>query len=190
MAFSFPVVEAVRQRRTVYRFRPAPLPDGLLEELLAAARFSPNHKHSEPWRFVVVRGDALGGLADLRVELQRERAARDGKPVGNVDALRAEVAEAAAAVYVLQVAADDPVRRREDYASCAIAAYILQLAAWERGIGARWNTGQITRGEKVRGFLGLSEGEEVVCCLLLGYPAEVPADWLHRPVQEVTRYIE
>lgn len=190
MTSSFPVAETVRQRRTVYHFRPDPLPDGLLEELLAATRFAPNHKHTEPWRFAVVRGEALGRLADLRVELQRERAARDGKPLGNVEALHAEIAEAAAAVYVLQVAADDPARRREDYASCAIAAYILQLAAWERGVGARWNTGQITRGEQVRMLLHLQAGEEIVCCLLLGYPAEVPPEWRHRPVSEVTRYIE
>lgn len=187
---SHPVREAVRQRRTVYNFRPESLPEGLLEELLETARYVPNHKHSEPWRFAVVRGRGLSRLADLRVELQRQRSAKDGKPLGDLAALRAEVEEAAAVVYVLQAVADDEKRRQEDYASCVIAAYVLQLVAWEQGVGARWNTGQLSRGTAVREFLGLGDHEEIVCYLVLGYPAAVPQDWEHRPLPEITRYIE
>jgi len=185
-----PVSRTVRQRRTVHVFKPAALPDGLIEELVELARHAPNHKHSEPWRFVVVRGDAVGRLADLRVELQRLRAARDGRGAGDLAALRAETADAQAVVYVVQALAGDERRRREDYASCAIAAYILQLAAWERGVGVRWNTGQLAAGEAIRGFLGLREDEDTVCCLSLGLPAEIPADWRRRPLDEVVRYIE
>ena len=187
---SHPVAETVRQRRTVYRFRPEPLPQGLIEELLESACHVPNHKHTEPWRFVVVRGDAIERLADLRVELQRRRAAKDGKPLGNLELFRAEVSQAAAAVYVVQVAADDEKRRQEDYASCMMVAYALQIVAWEQGVGARWNTGQLTRGDLVREFLGLGADEEVACCLLLGYPEAVPPNWSQKPLEEVTRYIE
>ncbi len=187
---SYPVSETVRHRRTVYRFQARTLPEGLLEELLETACHVPNHKHTQPWRFAVVRGTALARLGDLRVELQRQRSAKDGKPVGDLAALRAEVEEAAAVVYVLQSVADDDKRRQEDYASCIIVAYALQLVAWEQGVGARWNTGQLTRGKAVREFLGADEGEEIVCCLVLGYPAEVPPNWSHRPLGEITRYIE
>jgi len=188
---AFPSVRAaVRQRRTVYHFRPEPLPDELIDDLLETASCVPNHKHTQPWRFAVVRGQALARLGDLRVELQRQRAAADGKPLGDLDAVRSEVTDAAVAVYVLQVEAEDPKRRQEDYASCAIAAYILQLAAWEQGVGARWNTGQITRGDAVRAFLGLEASEAVVCCLLLGRPADLPPGWRRREAREITRYIE
>ncbi len=187
---SHPVAETVRQRRTVYSFRPESLPEGLIEDLLEAACHVPNHKHSQPWRFVVVRGKAVGRLADLRVELQRERAAKDGRPVGDLAAFRAEVAQAAAVVYVVQAVAEDEKRRQEDYASCMIAVYVLQLVAWERQVGARWNTGQLTRGEAVRSFLDLGAREEIACCLLLGYPEQVPPDWSRKPLQDVTRYIE
>ncbi len=187
---SHPVAKAVRQRRTVYRFRPGPLPDGLIEEMLEMASHAPNHKHTQPWRFVVVRGQAIARLADLRVELQRQRAAKDGKPVGDLAAIRAEVEDAAAVVYVLQAVVEDEKRRQEDYASCMMAAYALQLVAWEREVGVRWNTGQLTRKEAVRSFLGCRDGEEITCCLLLGHPEEIPPDWKRRPLQEITRYIE
>lgn len=185
-----PVLEAVQQRRTVYHFLDQEIPAEILSELLSAATYAPNHKHSQPWRFVVVHGTARSRLADLRAELQLERSARDGRPPGNLDALRQEVTEPSAIVYVVQRLDADEKRRHEDYASCAIVAYILQLAAWERGIGARWHTGQLVTSPKVREFLQLQEDEEPICYLALGYAAEIPADWRHTPAEELTRYIE
>ena len=187
---NYPVLDAVRQRRTVYRFRAQEIEPEVLSEILQAATNAPNHRHTEPWRFVVVRGAALGRLAELRVALQQERAARDGKPPGDLEALRAEVTQAAAIVYVLQHMDPDEKRQREDYASCAISAYILQLAAWERGIGARWHTGQLVTSAKVRAFLSLADDEQPFCYLALGYPAEVPKDWRKQPAEALTRYVE
>ncbi len=186
----YPVLEAVRQRRTVYRFQDRPIAPEVLDELIEAAANAPNHRHTEPWRFVVVRGDALQRLADLRAELQLERSARDGRPPGNLDALRLEVTQAAAIVYVVQHVDVDEKRRHEDYASCVISAYILQLAAWERGIGARWHTGQLVTSGKVRPLLGLSDEEEAVCYLALGYPDESPKPWRKKLAKELTRYVE
>jgi nitroreductase len=188
----YPVLDTVRQRRTVYRFQDRPIAPELLDELIEAAANAPNHKHTEPWRFVVLQGDALHRLADLKVELQVERSARDGRPPGNLDALRQEVTQAAAIVYVVQHVDEDEKRRREDYASCMISGYILQLAAWERGIGARWHTGQLVTSPKVRPLLGLPDDEAPVCYLALGYtdPEESLKAWRKRPAKELTRYIE
>ncbi|MDA8344158.1 MAG: nitroreductase [Thermaerobacter sp.] len=185
-----PVFQAVRQRRTVYRFRSQEIAPEVLSELLEAATNAPNHRHTEPWRFVVVRGAALSRLADLRVELQMERSARDGKPPGDLDALRREVTQARTIVYVIQHLDADEKRQREDYASCAICAYILQLTAWERGIGARWHTGQLVASRKVRPLLGLADDEEPICYLALGYPDEEPKPWRKKTAQELTRYVE
>lgn len=188
---NLPVSTAVRHRRTVYRFREAPIPDGLLEELLEGATMAPNHRRTQPWRFVVVRGDGKERLADLRLRLAEERSRADGKPLGNRDALRRDLTEPAAIVYVLQTADTDARRRREDYASCAIAAYILQLSSWERGIGARWHTGQLAGDDpRVRSFLAMSDEEEIVCYLALGYPKEVPQAWDRTAAPQLTRYIE
>ncbi len=186
----FPVLDTVRQRRTVYRFTDRQIEREVLSELLEAAANAPNHRHTEPWRFIVVRGPALARLGELRVALQLERSARDGKPAGNLDAMREEVTQASAVVYVVQHLDPDERRRGEDYASCAISAYILQLTAWERGIGARWSTGQLITSPKVRPFLGLADDEQPVCYLALGYPDEVPRPWRKRSAQELTRYIE
>lgn len=46
--------EVLRARRDVRRFRPDPVPDDLLERVLAAGHPAPSVGHSQPWRFLVV----------------------------------------------------------------------------------------------------------------------------------------
>ena len=53
-----------RERRTIGAFRDDPVPRRLVEELIDSAVWAPNHKHTEPWRFHVVQGDARDALAD------------------------------------------------------------------------------------------------------------------------------
>jgi 5,6-dimethylbenzimidazole synthase len=43
-----------RWRRDVRRFRPDPLPEGLVETLLATADLAPSVGNSQPWRFLAV----------------------------------------------------------------------------------------------------------------------------------------
>ena len=46
--------DLMRWRRDVRRFRPDPLPDGMLEKLVSAACLAPSVGLSQPWRFVLV----------------------------------------------------------------------------------------------------------------------------------------
>ena len=49
------LARVISGRRDIRRFRPDPVADELLEELLCAAHQAPSVGHSQPWRFVVVR---------------------------------------------------------------------------------------------------------------------------------------
>lgn len=184
---SLSVCVAIRDRRSVRRFRPDPLPHGLLDELLATATHAPNHHRTEPWRFAIVEGEAKDRLADLRVELMRERSAQGGRPMRDPGEIRGEITVPPVIVYVVQHLDPDVGRRHEDYASCAIVAYILQLAAWEHGIGARWHTGMMAMDPRVAEFLGLPADEAVFGYVALGYPQDAPPVWQRTPAAELTR---
>ena len=55
---------AIRERRTIGVFSDRPVAPQVIEELIEAARWAPNHKHTEPWRFHVVSGKAREELCD------------------------------------------------------------------------------------------------------------------------------
>ena len=60
----------------------------------------------------MVRGEGKERLADLRITLAEERSRRDGKPVGNVQALREDLTRPAVVLYVLQQLDPDANRRK------------------------------------------------------------------------------
>ena len=47
------VVTAIENRRTIHEFRPDPIAEETLWRILDAARWAPNHRLTEPWRFTI-----------------------------------------------------------------------------------------------------------------------------------------
>src|SRR5579883_2912176 len=66
------VREAIQTRRTIKRYRAEPVPGALIEQVLEAAVWAPNHRLTEPWEFVVVQGETLEQLAQLRRQMVTE----------------------------------------------------------------------------------------------------------------------
>jgi nitroreductase len=48
------VGEAIRQRRSIRKFRNDPVPREMVDEILEAARLAPSGSNRQPWRFLVV----------------------------------------------------------------------------------------------------------------------------------------
>ena len=48
-------LDLVKSRRSIRRFRPAPIPDEYIEKIIEAARWAPSGYNSQPWEFVVVK---------------------------------------------------------------------------------------------------------------------------------------
>jgi nitroreductase len=166
------IVQALRERRTVHRFRAQPLPEGALERALAAAIEAPNHHLTEPWRFLRVGSETRRGLLELGIEL------RTGGTWSALGAaaraqLEASVIHPAELVVVSQVLADQPVTRQEDSAAVACAVYGMSLSLWGEGIGSKWDTGGVTDHPRMYEALGIdAEHETIVGFLWIGYAAQ------------------
>jgi nitroreductase len=167
------VAQALRDRRTVHRFRAQPLPEGALERALAAAIEAPNHHLTEPWRFVHAGRETRQRLLELGIELSA--AATWSALSGPARAqLEATVIRPAELVIVSQVLADRLVTREEDSAAVACAVYGMSLSLWAEGIGSKWSTGGISGHPRVYQALGIdAERERIVGFFWIGY-AERP----------------
>jgi hypothetical protein len=142
------VLEAIRSRRTVKLFHPEPVSHPLIEQVLEAAVWAPNHRLTEPWQFVVIEGNVLLQLAELRrrmtveyLETQtgrtEEQIAREGE-----DAYRKALAAPATIVVHIDQHAD-PVIREEDHLATAAAIQNMMLAAHGLGLAAFWSTNNL-----------------------------------------------
>ncbi|RLE80279.1 MAG: hypothetical protein DRJ51_06115, partial [Thermoprotei archaeon] len=49
------IMECLKRRRSVRKFKSKPLPLSLVLEVLEAARWAPSAHNAQPWRFIVIR---------------------------------------------------------------------------------------------------------------------------------------
>ena len=187
------VLDAIRSRRSIHRFKTDPVPKDDLEAVLSFGVWAPNHHLTEPWRFTVLGPEAKEKLAQRYRELAIE------KVKGPVDEEnRSKIGKAGydkfhsqpAIVAVSTLRGDDVQQVREDYAATCCAVQNIQLAAWSKGIGVKWSTGPITMEEGTYKLLGIdSDGEDIIGFLYMGYPSETPKS-KRGPVAEVLRWTE
>lgn len=58
------IIQAVLERRSIRKYKPDPVPEGLLREILEAARWAPSWGNTQPWEIVVVSGNTLNRLKE------------------------------------------------------------------------------------------------------------------------------
>ncbi|MBT3269594.1 nitroreductase [Candidatus Poribacteria bacterium] len=192
-SYTSTIRDAIRARRTVFRFDPGEVPRDVLMEILAAGTHSPNHHLTEPWRFTVVGPEMKRVLGQRYREIQAEKCA-PGTAAVHVDAAAekgwVKWMSKPTVVFVSCVLDGDAQQRREDTASVSCAMLNMQLAGCELNVGMQWSTGPITREASTYDLLGIdAEREYIVGLCYMGYPAEVGTS-TRRPVGEVTRWTD
>lgn len=59
------IFEAIKNRRSIRRYKPDPIDDGTVEKVLEAAHWAPSWGNQQCWRFVVIRDPKTrSGIAD------------------------------------------------------------------------------------------------------------------------------
>ena len=186
----------LRSRRSIRRFLPEPVPEGVLSRLLETAIYAPSAHNLQPWRFAVVRTDeAKGRLADaLTAQMRRDMAAR-GEPEEAIAAREARSRRRIAeAPIIVMLSLDtsvhrDPADPREPHMlvqSIGIVGLQILLAAHAEGLGGVWVCWPLYAPEATRTALDLPPTWEPQGMLFLGYPAEAPAPPPRRPWRELT----
>lgn len=181
------VHDALRTRRTIHRFRREAVPDGVVRRALEAAVLAPNHRLTEPWRFVMLGRESRRPLADRNVVLKTPT---DG-PAPTPDAaarVRAKILDPPRCLVVGCRLSDDPIRQREDRQAVACAIQNVFLSLHADGVGSKWSSGAITRHPDAYAAAGFDPAEvEIVGFVWIGYAAEVPDAPARGPLESVYR---
>lgn len=173
------VLDFIRSRRSVGKMTEE-IPDrALIEQLLEAATWAPNHHLTQPWRFFVLSGEGRSVLG---------RASGEAAALQTDDPVKAAAARTAAANKVLRapwiiVVASEPIHDgrtpdMEEHLAVGAAAQNMLLQAEALGLAAIWRTGGPAFAPEVRDAFGLSEHAQIVGFIYVGYPA------MERPVRE------
>jgi len=174
-AFSFsvsqlPVLDVIRNRSSIRRYKDKPIPKDPLSKILEAARLAQSAANRQPWQFIVV--------TDPSTKEKLVVVADDQSFVG----------EAAAVIICLANSERSAkVGPFEGFLiDLAIAIENMALTAWDLGIGSCW-IGAFDE-EKVKELLDVPGNLRVVSLLTLGYPDEKPGAKYRKPLREIVYY--
>jgi nitroreductase len=185
------VLTALHERRSSGRVQQTPLPQATIEQLLDAATWAPNHRLTEPWRFVVLTGDARQKLG--AVMAARQRGTNGAAPTE--EQLARTRAKPLRAPVIIAVAAEPAQRSNvievEEVAAVAAATQNLLLAAHALGLGAIWRTGDAAYDPAVKAFLGFAPETHLLGFVYIGYPDTTPATprAARTPATTLTRWL-
>lgn len=158
-------IEALLSRRSI-KLVGAPGPSAEhLDLILRAAMTAPDHGRTQPWRFVLIEGEAVAQFGDFVV--QAHEAAGQPMQDAKITNMRGWLAQAP--LLVAMACRRDPEDKRfpeqERVLAAGAAATQMLNAAHMLGYGAFWSTGMGSYLPSVPQALGLAEPEH----LFLGF---------------------
>jgi nitroreductase len=159
------LMEVVRRRRSIRRYRPDPVPQAKIDHLTEAARLAPSWANGQCWTFVVV--------TDPKVKRRLAEAGNEW------------IEDAPVIIAACADPKESGTKRDQPYylLDVGIAMEHLVLAATEQGLGTCW-VGWFDEG-KARRALGAPEQVRVVALTPLGYPDEQPEPRPRKSLGEV-----
>lgn len=167
------IEKLITERRSIALFEDKPVQLEELKEMLEVAKWVPNHKMTEPWRFTIISGETKKELAKLAGEFMSRGKAQEEKKRAYDKAFQTFDHVPIFLMVTMEEHHDLKVRQ-EDYASTSILIHNLSLLAWERGLGLIWKTGPLTETEAFRELIQIRKGEKFIGMIQLGYPKIVP----------------
>jgi nitroreductase len=193
-----PVIQAIKNRRSVRSYQAKPVPNDIIEMLVDAGNWAPTGCNYQPWRFVVVTDPAvrlkllaaarpsyrrsvegfLHATGHLREHITEMLPRCLGWPPEAYESLVNSLLEAEDVVYysapvVIFVIGSPPLTVDAD---CAMVCQNIMLAAHSLGLGSCW----VGFGSRIRhdpgivATLELTEEETIFGPIVVGYPDILP----------------
>lgn len=155
------VMEAIRTRRSIRRYKPEPIPSEKERALLDALRLSPSAGNRQPWRFILVRD------ADLIHRLARDCSWERLAPLRALTTAQLVIVGCGLPGECVPVGSLDG-----DTVDVVIALQSAVLAATSLGLGTCW-IGAFYE-DRVKALLVVPEEARVIALLAVGVPDESP----------------
>ena len=147
------VLEAIRTRRSIRKFKDEDVSDELIAQILTAGIWAPSGMDNQPWRFAVIRDKQMKSeIAKLTI---------------HTDIIK--TAPVVIPIFLDHNVTFDVVKDAQTMGACMQNMW---LALHSLGLGATW-VGQILKNkEEVRKICSAPEKFELMAVFAIGYPAE------------------
>lgn len=165
------VSEVIRNRKTVFadEFKAIPVPDDVIEAILTDAIWAPNHKLTQPWRFVQLDSQSVRAeFGEYMLDFYRKKYTEAQFPPSRYESTRNYTLHGGSIIFIMMHRSQEEILPEwEEIAAVSCAAQNIWLSCTARGLGAYWDTASATIGFGER--FGTSEKERCLGCFFIGY---------------------
>jgi nitroreductase len=203
------VLELVKKTRSIRRFKPDPIPDQYILQIIEVARWAPSGFNQQPWDFIVVRKPELRnkivefcrmyGSQSAQMEIARESWQKGPKwtPVKEDNDF------SIAPVFILlcgdtrtkvglpMALRYNPDRLQSTFTSSLANAFLyMHMAATTLGLASQWVSSVATSYPHcmIKELLGIPKELEIYDMLAVGYPAFKPRPKLLKDKAKTIHY--
>ena len=170
--------EAIKNRRSVRKFKTRPVPKDLIEKIFEVALWAPSGMNRQNWKFFVLAGERKEELVSISstsfhyLEPQLQKLYAEKPKI--IEATRRFFKRLGEAPIVI-CAYFEPANMEDvtSFQNVAAAIQNLLLVAYAEGLGSCWMTGPVTVSEEISRFLGVRD-MTLVAVIPMGYPDEIP----------------
>lgn len=174
----------IRERRTVHEYVSEPVERSIWMKALELASWAPNHKLTQPWRFIVIQNQARDEVIRLAIEVRNEKSKMSAS---ETEALRSRYLAVPVLVAVAMKKSGAEEQQREDYAAVAGGLQNASLYLVAHSLGSKWSTGKLIRHPQMASALGLENDEELLGFYWIGRAAKTPSVPPRRSISDFVR---
>jgi nitroreductase len=166
----------IQTRRSIYpaQYSGEKVDDEIIQQMLENANWAPNHKHTEPWRFIVFTDKGLEVLGQFQSEIyKKETEAKGTFDESKMEKLKNKPLSASHVIAIgMKRNEKKIIPELEEISAVAAAVQNMQLTACAYGVGCYWGSGGITYMDEAKKALGLNEDDKLLGFLYVGMPKE------------------
>ncbi|MFC1928091.1 nitroreductase family protein [Chloroflexota bacterium] len=179
------VLEAIKSRRSIRRYKATPVDDKTLELVLEAARWAPSWANTQCWRFIVVRDASIKDkLADTLRSARPDGKNAATEAVRNAPVVIVACAELKKSGYYH----GEPTTDKGDWYMFDVALAMQNLALAAHSLDLGMVQVGLFDAKKVASILEVPEGFCVVSMTPLGYPDQEPGTVPRKELSEIVFY--
>lgn len=182
------LTEIIHARRSVFPqfYEQGQISDEILDAILENARWAPNHKKTEPWRFVVITKDKLQDLSDFLGNFYKKRTTTESfDPIKMKKAGEKPLQSAAVIAICIQRSPESIIPAWEETAALACSVQNMWLSCTALEIGSYWSTPEAIY--QMNEFLGLGENESCLGLFYMGWTKEQVPTTKRKNLTEISR---
>src|SRR5258706_10955122 len=166
-------IELLRTRYSASKLDAAAPSAEAVEAMLEVAARAPDHGRLQPWRLILIEGDARRSFGEILAESLARR-----NPLAAEPALAREREKALRAPLIIVVTTrcdrSGKIPIVEQIVSAGCAAHSIMLAAVAPGLGAMWRTGEAAYDNAVKSALGIGPDDLIVGFIYVGTEIDGP----------------